>query len=164
MNPGEGSEMLSEVERWCISQEYVGISDKVERGIKLLYDYRKSHSDEEYEELVRELAGRRESVRRLDFICDRICGDVKVFHEGELVGRISEGSGDCRFVSYAGIGGNRYPVTGSGEFTFKVDPEDVRRAYRDFDKSIMSGDYLLRGDHGYINGLYLRFVRDHYGR
>ena len=150
---------MTDTEEWCIKQEYVGINDFVERYIKIFYDYRKTHSREEYEKLVRDKHTGTRDDKLLEFIND---GDTtKVLYRNDTVGRIVCYDNEVELVSYSGIGDGKYPVVDRIPVGKSFD--ELTEYYGLFDKYVLKGDYLLdTTKDNTINHLYLRFIRNNY--
>lgn len=152
---------MTEVERWSIYQEYIGIEEISERNIKIFYDYSRSHSYEEYVTLVKDEHA--DDMPMRDIILEDKGGSIRVSCQDKVVGEIIRHDNGIVLVSYEGIGDERYPAI------FHCDEKNALECsltdcYKKFDKYVLDGDYLLdRNGENTIDKLYLRFIRSNYG-
>lgn len=151
---------MTDVEQWCIDQEYIGIENNAERSIKIFYDYKQSHSYDDYVKLVKEEHTDTADVRSLVFVDDFLNSLTQVYCDGTIVGEIVLKDDNLQFKSYEGIGDEEYPVIDNVPTTYSSQ-EEVVKSYQQFDRYVLDGEYLLdKSRKNTIDNLYLRMIRN----
>lgn len=149
---------MTDVEEWCVDSEYGWIESDGERNVKFLHDYLVDHGRGDFDKVASEVLKRCNSIygndrpRHLEFIDIGGKGMFEVRDGmGILAGilNVSDlGNGELIRVmkSYVGVGGIDVPVIESilvhGVYDVESFVESSKKAYGDFDKSIIDGAYL----------------------